>query len=329
MASPNRQIVLPEQATRRAVIDVGTNSIKLLIADVSRGIVQPVLERSEQTRLGSGFYESHRLQPVPVRRTAESVARFAAEAADHEARSVRVIATSAARDAENPADLFAAVQKSSGLRLEIISGEQEADFAYRGVTSDPELAKTPVLIVDSGGGSTEFILGDGRKQCYRRSVPLGTVRLLERTHVSDPPTTAEWRACRQGVKDFLEKEVAPSLAPAIREINFELIRLIGTSGTATILASIHRGLPRFDRRRLEGTVLSSAQLRHHRRRLWTLPIVERKKTPGLPANRADVILTGVAIYEMVMNHFGFKRLRISTRGLRFGALLDSPAGMGR
>lgn len=329
MASPDRHTSSPRPAVRRAVVDVGTNSVKLLIADVSDSLVQPVLERSEQTRLGSGFYESHRLQPVPVSRTAEAVARFAAEAADHEARSVRVIATSAARDAENPDDLITAVRKSAGLRLEIISGEQEADYAYHGVISDPELADSPVLIVDSGGGSTEFILGDGREQRFRCSVPLGTVRLLERTHVSDPPTTAEWRACRQSVKAFLAREVAPLLTPAIRAIDLESIRLIGTSGTATILASIHRELPRFDRRRLEGTVLSSTELRRQRRLVWSLPIVKRRKLPGLPANRADVILTGIAIYEAVMEHFGFKALRISTRGLRFGALLDSPCNRER
>jgi len=326
MALPDRQTPPPGNSTRRAVIDVGTNSVKLLIADVTGCFVQPVLERSEQTRLGSGFYESHCLQPAPLSRTAEAVARFAAEAADRDASSVRVIATSAARDAENPGDLLAAIRKSAGLRLEIISGEQEADYAYHGVTSDPELVDSPLLIVDSGGGSTEFILADGREQRYRCSVAMGTVRLLERTRVSDPPTTAEWRACRKTVKDFLEREVAPSLAPAIQGIDFRSLRLIGTSGTATILACIHRRLPRFDRRRIEGTVLSSAQIRKQRRLLWTLPVAERRQIPGLPANRADVILTGVVIYESVMDRFGFRNLRISTRGLRFGALLDFPRG---
>src|SRR5271155_4257250 len=114
--------------TRRAVIDVGTNSVKLLVGDVTGRDVQPVLEDSKQTRLGHGFYESQRLQPEAVEKTAEVVAGFARTARDLQARSVRVIATSAARDAKNPDDLTDAIEKAAGLKVEIVSGEQEADW---------------------------------------------------------------------------------------------------------------------------------------------------------------------------------------------------------
>lgn len=309
------------RSRRRAVIDVGTNSVKLLIADVAGSSVSPVLERSEQTRLGSGFYETHLLQPVPITRTAQAVARFAAEAADHEASSIRVIATSAARDARNPEELLAAIGTHAGLRVEIISGAQEAQWVFEGVTSDPDLAGSPLLIVDAGGGSTEFILGAGRKQHFRQSFPLGTVRLLDRIAVSDPPSTSEWRACRTLLKSFLETEIAPALRPRLEEFNAGEVRLIGTSGTASILASMELGLVRFNRERIEGTGLSLGRVQRRRRELWKLSLAERRKIPGLPANRADVILAGVAIYEAVMDGFAFGRIRISTRGLRFGALL--------
>ena len=182
---------------RRAVIDIGTNSVKLLVAEVAPDrSVHPLLERSEQTRLGSGFYQTHRLQSAPVERTARAVARFAAEAAQFGPERIRVIATSAARDALNPEDLLAAVRLAAGLRVEILAGEQEADWVFRGVLTDPAFAGQPLLIVDVGGGSSEFILGDGQHQKFRHSFPLGTVRLLEAIAVSDPPAVAEWRHCR-------------------------------------------------------------------------------------------------------------------------------------
>lgn len=320
MAPSRTPAPAPPRTRRRAVIDVGTNSVKLLIADVTGGAVVPVLERSEQTRLGSGFYESHFLQPVPISRTAHAVARFAAEAADQEASSIRVIATSAARDARNSQELLAAVHAAAGLRMEIISGEQEALWVFHGVTSDPSLASLPLLIVDAGGGSTEFILGDGHEQRYRQSFALGTVRLLERTGVSDPPSTAEWRACRKQLQSFLQTEIEVALGPELRRVGRKTVQMIGTSGTSSILACIELGLARFNRERIEGTVVPLNRIREHRRHLWKLPLAERRKVRGLPANRADVILAGVAIYEAVMDCFGFDTLRISTRGLRFGAL---------
>ena len=146
-------------APRRAVIDIGTNSVKLLVAEVAGATVTPLLEQSEQTRLGRGFYETHRLQPEAIRQTAQAVAEFAGRAGKFSPVSTRVIATSAARDALNAAELIAAIKASAGLPVEIISGEQEADWAFLGVTSDPALAGQPLLILDVGGGSTEFILG--------------------------------------------------------------------------------------------------------------------------------------------------------------------------
>src|SRR5882672_9383801 len=147
--------------TRRAVIDVGTNSVKLLVAEVAGRDIRPVSEESKQTRLGQGFYETRRLQPEPIDKTARAVARFAGAARDLSAGSIRVIATSAARDAVNPGDLVAAIENASGLKVEIISGDQEAQWVFQGVTTDPKLAERPLLLLDVGGGSTEFILGQG------------------------------------------------------------------------------------------------------------------------------------------------------------------------
>src|SRR3974390_1334149 len=310
------------ESIRRAVIDVGTNSVKLLVADVGAREVVPVWEDSKQTRLGKDFYETHRLQAEPIFRTAEAVAVFATQAHTLQATSVRIIATSAARDAVNAADLISAIRQASGLETIIISGDQEADWAFRGVTTDPALRRAPLLLLDVGGGSTEFILGRGEERHFCESFPIGTVRLLEKLPHSDPPTAGQLTSYRGWLSDFLNAQVRPNLESALGREKLRLdgpeeIQLIGTGGTISILGSMELELKAFNRQRLEGTPLSRERLRCHVERLWRLPLSERRKIIGLPPNRADVILAGVTIYEAVMEHFEFQELRISTRGLRF------------
>jgi exopolyphosphatase/guanosine-5'-triphosphate,3'-diphosphate pyrophosphatase len=155
---------------------------------------------------------------------------------------------------------------------------------------------------------------------------------MEKFPRSDPPTRGEFNACRDWVRDFLQNEVHPKLNPALRlaapkrsdggrENHSREVLLVGTGGTTSILARMEAKLDRYDRERIEATRLSLERIKWHRRRLWRLPLVERKQIVGLPKLRADVILTGVVIFEMVMVEFGFKQLRVSTRGLRFAAVM--------
>ena len=310
------------KTVRRAVIDVGTNSIKLLVADVADGQVRPVWEGSIQTRLGQGFYETHRLQPEPIAQTAEAVAVYAETARRHEAITIRVIATSAARDAVNAGDLLAAIRAAAGLSVEIISGEQEAEWAFRGVTTDPNFARQPLLLLDVGGGSTEFILGQGGQKHFAQSFPLGTVRLLEKIPAGEPPSVAQLAACRDWLKTFLSVTVRPQLEPALdREMKLGGMELVGTGGTTSILARMEAKLEVFDRAMIEQTRLTHERVRGQVNRLWSLPLAQRQQLAGLPKKRADVILTGAVIYEAVMAEFGFNELRVSTRGLRFAAVM--------
>ena len=310
------------EAMRRAVIDVGTNSVKLLVADVRGREVQPVHEESRQTRLGQGFYETRRLQPEPIARTAEAVWEFAEIAREKNADSIRVIATSAARDAVNPADLTDSILRASGLKTEIISGAREAEWAFRGVTTDAELARQPLLLLDVGGGSTEFILGHGAEKAFRPQLSARHGAADGKISAQRPADARRVRqACRDWVKHFLRSEVRPQLGPALKNEAGE-IRLVGTGGTTSILARMEKKLDRFDREKIERTVLGFDQVVAHRKKLWRLPLEERKEISGLPRLRADVILTGVLIYEAVMEEFGFKQLRVSTRGLRFAAVME-------
>ena len=313
--------------TRRAVIDVGTNSVKLLVAEVEGHDVRPICEESKQTRLGRGFYETHRLQPEPIAKTAKAVTTFAQMARDLQAASIRVIATSAARDAVNPEELIAAIESASALKVEIISGEKEAEWAFQGVTTDPELARQPLLLLDVGGGSTEFILGKGEHKHFQESFPLGTVRLMEKVPQSDPPRLEELASCLDWLKTFLKKEVQPKLGPKMdweNKVANAGLQLVGTGGTASILARMELNATEYDRERIEATRLSLERVRWQVQHLWSLPLAERQQIAGLPKKRADVILTGSAIYEAVMEQFGFTELRVSSRGLRFAAVMDEP-----
>lgn len=309
---------------RRAVIDIGTNSIKLLVGDVRRGIIHPVDERSEQTRLGAGFYETHVLQPMTISRTASAVARFVAMSRELDASAIRVIATSAARDAKNPQDLTEAVRRACGQRVEIISGDQEAEWVYRGVTTDECFHGRPLLILDVGGGSTEFILGDHDRHTFRQSFAMGSVRLLEKLRPHDPPAIQDLADCREWLRKFFQHQVGPAMSGALAPAVRSRVTLVGTGGTTTILARVEKRLADFAREDIDGTCLSRARILETMVHLWSLPVSERRKIQGLPSNRADVIIMGVAIYEAVMQHLQFDELRVSTRGLRFGAMLDSP-----
>jgi exopolyphosphatase/guanosine-5'-triphosphate,3'-diphosphate pyrophosphatase len=320
--------VLVEQASimtrtipnRRAVIDVGTNSVKLLVGDIAGGLVTPVSETSKQTRLGAGLYNTRLLQRPAITLTAQAVAEFSKTALDLGASPARVIATSAARDAINVNELTEAVRESCGLVMEVLSGDKEADWVFRGVTTNPKLAQSPVLILDVGGGSTETIVGDHAVPQFRSSYSLGTVRLLEMLRPDDPPGLRALIRCRVWLRDFLKKEVVPLLKPALSAQ--PAVRLVGTGGTATLLARIQAKLADFDRDRIEATTLTLEGIRNDLESQWQMTHTQRKEITGLPPNRTDVILTGVAIYESIMEQFEFKELTVSTRGLRFWALLQ-------
>ena len=310
-----------EIPNRRAVIDIGTNSVKVLVGDLAaEGRLTPICEISRQTRLGAGFYGTQKLQRSAIALTAEAVAEFHASAAKLGASSIRVIATSAARDARNADELIEAVRQRTGLEMEILSGDMEAEWTFRGVTSNPSLAQSPVLILDVGGGSTEFIVGDQAVPQFRSSYSLGTVRLLEQLHLNDPPGLAALAECRAWLKDFLTTQVVPFLDPALRACRGP-VRLVGTGGTATILARIETRMAGFDRDKIEAAEISLARIQSHLHEQWQMTLTQRQQIIGMPPNRGDVVLTGMAIYESIMTQFGLAQLGVSTRGLRYWALL--------
>lgn len=321
---PPRCTLLRMQPIYRAVIDVGTNSVKLLVAEVLGAHVRPILEQSEQTRLGQGFYETHQLLPEAITQTAEAVGAFAGLARSFEPETIRIVATSAARDAINQSELITALENASSLKVEVISGEQEAEWVFRGVTTDPKLEGNRLLILDVGGGSTEFILGEKGHHQFRQSFDVGSVRLFEKLRPSDPPGIQDLVNCRKWLADFFNHEIGPKLELFLKDAPSHA-QLVGTGGTTTILARMQHRMTEFDRDKIEGIIITRQQVKDWMVELWSLPLEKRKQIIGLPKKRADIIPLGVAIYEAVMDHFNFPSVYVSTRGLRFGAVMDQPA----
>jgi exopolyphosphatase/guanosine-5'-triphosphate,3'-diphosphate pyrophosphatase len=301
---------------RHAIIDVGSNSVKLLIADVIDGVVIPLIHKGEQTRLGQGVFETGQLASEAIETTARVVGDFAAKAKGQGAASVRVLATSAAREATN-GDKLAEAISAGGLELEIIDGQTEAELVLRGVRSLSDLAEGPLAIIDVGGGSTELLVADASALRLQHSCHLGTVRWLEAFPVSDTPTAAERAKLTQALDDFLDEQVTPKLGglplPGM---------LIGAGGTPVFLSRIFLERDDLSADEIESLRLSLPEIQLLTQRLWQMSLTERSELAGLPANRADVILYGAAIYEAVMMRCGFGELRPTLRGVRYGALLD-------
>ncbi len=322
---PASDVVPPRPPTRecRAVIDIGTNSVKLLVALVDGSRVEPILERGHQTRLGEGFFATRRLQPAAIARTADTVGAFLEEAKTHAPTRLRVVATAAAREAENRADLLDALHAvATGIQVEIITGQQEAELAFRGVCSTPALATCPILVADVGGGSTELILGDAGQRRFSRSFPQGAVRLMESIRPGDCPGPDALEQCRSTLDAWFQQQVLPALDTAPRAADPRTPQLVGVGGTAAILACIVQGLPRYDRTLIEAARIEAPILTQWTTRLWSMPLEDRKQILGLPPERADIILTGCAIYEALLRVLKLPTLRPCTRGLRFAALLD-------
>jgi exopolyphosphatase/guanosine-5'-triphosphate,3'-diphosphate pyrophosphatase len=286
---------------RRTVIDIGTNTVKLLVADVSERQAVPIAAKDRTTRLGEGVDDSRRLLPAAMARTVRAIQDFLAEARALGATDCVAVATSAARDAANCDEFLAQVRQTCGLEVELITGDREAELIFRGVSSDPEWSGRRILVVDVGGGSAEFIQGcDGKMELFR-SLPLGALRLTEKF----------------GEGRFAElcEHLRATLRNALAGYQTSGCRLIATGGTMVTLARVECGA-------VDHATISRAKLQALVRKLEALPLADRKKVPGLPPERADIIVAGGAVLLVAMEVLKASELTVSIRNLRYGALVS-------
>lgn len=305
---------------RLATIDLGSNTVRLLVADVDHDTrVWRVIETAQRvTRLGEGLVASGRLGPEPAERTTAVVGEYVTRARRAAAERVLIVATSAVREAANGADFAAGLERATGERVRVVSGQEEATLILAGVLSglgDGGAASTGTLVFDVGGGSTEYVLARGGEAVAATSLRLGVVDLAERYPFRETVDWARYRAMHAEIAGRLAGE----LPAEIRVVRPD--RLVGTGGTATTLAALDLGLSAYDPARVQGHALARGTIEDLLARLGALTVAERGALSCLEPGRADLIVGGTAIVLATMELLEADVLVVSDRGLREGILV--------
>ncbi|HUJ93103.1 MAG TPA: hypothetical protein VLW05_10415 [Gaiellaceae bacterium] len=294
---------------RVASVDIGTNTTRLLVADVVDGrIVEELHRESRITRLGEGVDARGRLLPAPIARVRNTLADYRRTIESLAAERALAIATSAVRDAENGEAFLGEVQWSYGFATRLLSGDEEALLTRRGVAAARGL-RPRTLVVDLGGGSTELVL-----DAWHMSLELGSVRQTERFLASDPPAPAELARCAGDVRATLDTRVPGEIRDGAGEA-------VAVAGTVTTIAALDLGLHRYDRERVDGHRLTAAAVRAQLDRLAALPLAERRLLPSIEPERAPVIVAGAVILAGILDAFALDGVDVSEHDILDGAAL--------
>jgi len=280
--------------TRVAAVDCGTNSIRLLVADVVDGTLTDLSRRMEIVRLGEGVDRTGRLSPAAIARTRDALRAYGREIRELGAERVRMVATSATRDAANADEFTAMVVETLGVAPEVVSGDEEARLSFTGAVHGlPADALKPYLVVDIGGGSTEFVRGDGDGVAAAISVDIGCVRMTERHLAADPPTPAQVAAA--------EADITAAVDRALAAVDGRrAATLIGLAGSVTTVTGIALGLPRYDSARIHHAEIGYPAVAKVTADLLGMTRAQRLAVPTMHPGRADVIGAGALILRVVM-----------------------------
>lgn len=305
---------------RFAVIDVGTNSVKLHIGERTAGNAwQTVSDRAEVTRLGEGLGEDAMLQAEPMRRTADAVVDMVEEARRVDVAEIAAVTTAGMRQAKNSAELVEAVRDRCGVDIEVISGEEEARLAYIAATSELDLGQGSLVVFDTGGGSTEFTLGRPGQVEERFSVDVGAAPYTSRFDLDGVVSDDALGEARQVIATDLARLDGRPRPTA----------LVGMGGALTNLAAVQHQLAAYDSEVVHGTVLNRGEIDRQIELYRSRTADERRTIVGLQPARAEVILAGALIVRTVLEKLQCDELRVSDRGLRHGVLVErfgAPAG---
>jgi len=300
----------PTSLKRVASIDIGTNTILLLIAKVEGGEIHPLFEIETVARLGEGVQKNGLLLKEAMDRGLQTLAQYLKWCQEMEVQKIFAVGTNALREAKNSEDFLKLVKEKLNFSIEVISGEEEAQLSFLAVAKDLGELKDPILVVDVGGGSTEFILGKGGQISQWVSLPLGSVRFTEQFLRSDPVQEEEWEKMERKILELIVN-IPHSQEP---------LSMVAVGGTATTLASVEQGLEEFIPEKIHHFLLKKEALRNQLLLYRSKTVEERKKIPGLPIARADVILAGGAILYLAMEELGCPSVLISCHGVRYGLL---------
>jgi len=307
---------MTEGSHRVAVVDVGTNSARLLVADVAGDRVTPVERRSTVTRLGRGVDLSGRLSAEAIEDACAAIGGYVSLYEELGAETVDAIATSAVRDAENGSAFVAELRERFALSARVLDGGEEARLTYLGATSEHHPTE-PTLVVDIGGGSTELIVGTGEEISFHTSLQAGVVRHSERHIATDPPTVLELEALAADIRGLIE----PTIAKGV-----EAQAGIAVAGTPTSLAAVEIGLEPYDPARVHGHVLSLPSIQRMLSQLASTPLAQRVEIPGMHPDRAPTIVAGVVILVETMRAFGLERIEVSEHDILYGTAIAAASG---
>src|SRR5947209_2904207 len=302
------------EMARIAVIDLGTNSTRLLVADVEGGQVRNLERRSIVTRLGDGVDANGALKPESMERVYEIVERYHRLIDRHGAEAIEAVATSAVRDAANRDEFLLGLRERFGVEARLLSGDEEARLTFLGATSR-RAGDEPTLVVDVGGGSTEFVVGiPGRDPDFHVSTQAGAVRQSERHLHGDPPSASELDELRRDVRQIIEGAV-PS------RVRARVTTGVAVAGTPTSLAAIDQGLEPYDPAKVDGYPLRLDAAERMFKALAGVPLAERCQVPGLHPDRAPTIVAGAAILVAAMVAFGLDRTETSEADILHGVAI--------
>jgi exopolyphosphatase / guanosine-5'-triphosphate,3'-diphosphate pyrophosphatase len=302
-----------EASKRVAVIDVGTNSTRLLVADVSGRQVEPVRRISTVTRLGRGVDLSGHLSNEAIEDVCAAIASYVSQIEELDAEAVETIATSAVRDADNGSAFIAELRERFALSARVLDGEEEARLTYLGATHEAPPTQ-PTLVVDIGGGSTELIVGHNSQISFHDSLQVGVVRHSERHLTSDPPTPGELEALAADVRGSIERSLGSGLRAE---------RGIAVAGTPTSLAAVEQALEPYDPAKVHGHVLVLPAIQRMLSRLASLPLSQRVEVPGLHPDRAPTIVAGVVVLVEAMRAFGLEEVMVSEHDILYGTAISA------
>jgi exopolyphosphatase/guanosine-5'-triphosphate,3'-diphosphate pyrophosphatase len=307
---------------RVAVVDIGTNSTRLLIADVDprSGGLKELARRSQVTRLGEGVDSNGSLSRAAVERVFATLARYVAEIDACECEANLAVLTSAVRDAANGREFAARVREEYGLDARVLSGDEEAQLTFLGAMSGRPAPTEPTVVIDIGGGSTEFVVGRGREAGFHVSLPVGVVRMSERHIHADPPPPEELQALAEEVRAILADGLPAQEREAVEQG-------IAVAGTATSAASIDQQLDPYDPDRVHGYTLMLATVELLLARLADMTESQRREVVGLDPNRAPTIVAGMIVLSEALRAFDLKKVEVSDHDILHGGALRL-AGVG-
>src|SRR6185503_4306123 len=310
---------LPDRP-RLAAIDVGTNTVRLVVAEVEADGTYRILdEEREPARLGQGLASTGRLSAESVERALAAIGKMKAIADGFQVTDLRAVATSAVREATNGRAFCREALRRHKVKIEVISGDEEAQLAFRSATRHFSLENRSTALVDIGGGSLEIILTAGTVIDQVFSLPLGAVRVTEAWLKSDPLRPKHWRKLKKGIDRELKH--------ALKRPPFSTETMIGSGGSFTALAHMAQWQREGRHGSVQGYMLTRADIVHLLDRLRETPLDARRQIPGLSADRADIIVAGAAVIARLAKRLGVRQILVNERGIRDGILLQLISGL--